>query len=104
MMFIKKSSMIKIRIEAFWVWRLYRRIYQIYGTALSFSRISHLIISLFRILDQWPNKGTLRPGAKIFFYLHQQKVQNLKWKIGAKARKNLKQNICYLFLLLFFEG
>jgi len=42
-------------------------------------------------------------GQKLFLHPHQQKMQSLKWKIGAKARKKQKQNIYYVLLLLLFE-
>jgi len=49
-------------------------------------------------------RGRLCLGAKIILRPHQKKLQSLNWKIGAKARKNQKQNISYLSLLLLFRS
>jgi len=63
----------------------------------------------------WRNKGThsvisgvarvpCTRGAKIFLRPHQQKLQSLKRKIGVKAQKKQKHNICCLLLLFIFRS
>jgi len=46
---------------------------------------------------QWRGQGTLRLGAKMYLRTQQPKLQSLKRKIGAKARKKQKQNICHWY-------
>jgi len=63
---------------------------------MSAKRISDLP-KFFQIFALSNNAAILRAGAKILLGLHLQKLQSLKWQIGAKARKKQKQNIycCY---------